>query len=131
MDEKNARPLALAGVFGAAIIATFLLTPAMYRLSRIDGLWPGMAIMIVPTAAVLTATGYRYYGLWRSLGVAVGVVLLTLTITWAIAVFMLAVATAESPATVVVDIVLYATPATCVVVFALLAMRLVSSTEVR
>jgi uncharacterized membrane protein len=126
MVEIKERPLTVAGVFGAAVIATFLLTPAMDRLSQTDGLGLGAAIMVLPTAAVLTVTGYRYYGLLRSLGVAVVVTTLTSVIAWVVAVFTLAAAVAESPAALAAATVLYATPAACVVICGLLAMRIVS-----
>lgn len=91
-----------------------------------DGFWLDATIMIVPIA-VLMATGYRYYGLLGSLRVAAVLMLLTSVITWAAAVLTLAAAVAESPAALVIGIVLYTTPAACVVVFALLAMRIVST----
>jgi hypothetical protein len=124
MREKNARQLTLLGVLGAAVIVTCLLTPAMDRVGRINELWLDVAIMIVPTA-VLTSTGYRYYGPLRSLGVAVVVMLLTSAITWVVAVSTLAAAVAASPAALMAGIILYAIPAACVLVFALLAMRIV------
>ena len=76
-------------------------------------------------AAVLTATGYGLYGRWRSLGVAVAVMVITSVITWVVAVLTFAAALSESPAGMVLGVVLFATPAVCVVVFGLLAIRIV------
>jgi hypothetical protein len=125
MEARNARGIAVAGVIGAAVLATFLLMPSVRQLGGADWLWLGAAIMIVPTAAVLTATGYGLYGLWRSLGMAVAVMVITSVITWVVAVFTFAAALSESPAGTVLGIVLFATPAVCVLVFGLLAIRFV------
>lgn len=126
MGERNGRFVALGGVLATAVIATLLLMPAVHSLGQANGLWLGAAIMIVPTAAVLTATGYRYYGLVRSFGVAVMVMALTSVITWAVAVFTLVTAMSQSPTAMTVGVVLYLTPPVCVVIFAMLAMLVVS-----
>lgn len=99
--------------------------PSVRQLGGSYELWLGAAIMIIPTAAVLTATGYCLYGLWRSLGVAVAVMVITSVITWVVAVFTFATALSESPSGMVLGAVLFATPAVCVVVLGLLAIRFV------
>ena len=125
MAERNARGIAVAGVIGTAVLATFLLMPSARQVGGSVALWLSATIMIVPTAALLTATGYALYGFFRSLAVAVVVMILTSLITWVVAVFTIAAALAESPTGVVLGVVLYATPAVCVLVFGLLAMRLI------
>lgn len=125
MRERNTRVIVVAGVIATAVLATFLLMPAIRQLGWPDAIWVGAAIMILPTAALLTATGYPHYGLPRSLAIGLVVMVLTGIITWVVAVFTFAAALAGSGAATVMGIVMYATPAACVLVFGLLALRLV------
>ncbi len=91
----------------------------------LEGTWLAAAILGLPTAAVLTLTGYRHYGLGRSLLVAVTITVLTLVVTWVVSVFVVASALGGSATSVVMGAVLYGVPAVAVVILGLLALRLV------
>ncbi|MBV8929235.1 MAG: hypothetical protein JO152_08945 [Mycobacteriaceae bacterium] len=123
MADRTPRTIALAGVIATAVAATLLLMPSVRLFGWPDHMWVGAAVLIVPTAALLTVTGWPHYGFLRSLAVGVGVMVLTSVITWIVAVVTLAAALAGSPAGMILGFVLYATPAVCVLLFGLLALR--------
>jgi hypothetical protein len=125
MAERDARVLAAGGVVGTAVLATLLLAPAIRRLGRPDEFWLSAAIMVAPTAALLTATGFAHYGLLRSLAVALVIMVLTTAIIWVIAVFTFATALSGYAVGTVMGVVLVAVPAVLVVALGLLALRIV------
>jgi hypothetical protein len=125
MGDRNARAIAVLGIIGTAALATVLLMPAIRQLGFPTAAWLGLLIMVVPTAALLTATGFLQFGLASSLAVAVGVMVITSIITWVVAVFTFAAALSGSPSGSLLGIVLYITPAVSVVVFGLLSLRFI------
>jgi hypothetical protein len=125
MRLSDTRKVTIVGVFVAAVLAACLVVPAFGQMLTLEGTWLSAAILGVPTAAVLTLTGNRYYGLVRSLLVAVTITVLTLAITWAVSVFVVASALGGSATSVVMGAVLYGVPAVAVVILGLLALRLV------
>ena len=125
MRTTNTRLIAVAGIIATAVLAVFLTMPAVHQLGSAETTWVGAAIMVLPTAALLTATGTPHYGFLRSLVVAVVVAVLTSVITWVVTIVVLAAALAGSAAGTILGIILYACPAVCVLVLGLLALRLV------
>jgi hypothetical protein len=125
MRRTNARKVAMAGVFVAAVLAAFLILPAIGQIATLEGTWLAAAILGLPTAAVLAATGYRHYGAARSIAVAVVVVAIALVISWVSSVFVVASALGGTATSVTMGIVLYGVPAAVVVILGLLAHRLV------
>ncbi|MGZ5396071.1 MAG: hypothetical protein ACXWEI_11545 [Mycobacterium sp.] len=112
-------------MFVAAVLAACLVVSAFGEMLTLEGTWLAAAILGLPTAAVLTLTGYRHYGLGRSLLVAVTITVLTLVVTWAVSVFVVASALGGSATSVVLGAILYGVPAVAVVILGLLALRLV------
>jgi hypothetical protein len=125
MRLTNARKIAAAGVFVAAVLAALLILPAIGQIATLEGTWLAAAILGIPTAAVLAGTGYRHYGATRSVAVAVGITAVTLAISWASSVFAVASALGGSATSFTMGIVLYGVPAVTVVILGLLALRLV------
>ena len=125
MRLTDARKVAIAGVLVAAVLAACLVVPAIGQVLTLEGTWLAAAILGLPTAAVLSATGYRHYGLGRSLAVAVAVTAVTLVLTWLVSVFVVASALAGSATSMAMGVVLYGVPALVVVILGLLALRLV------
>ena len=125
MRLTDARKVAIAGVLVAAVLAACLVVPAIGQVLTLEGTWLAAAILGLPTAAVLTATGYRHYGLGRSLAVALVVTVITLVITWVVSVFVVASALGGSATSMIMGIVLYGVPAVVVLILGLLALRLV------
>lgn len=115
----------MLGVVVAAVLAACLVVPAFGQVLTLEGTWLAAAIMGVPTAAVLTATGYRHYGFGRGLLVAVVVTVLTLVITWVVSVFVVASALSGSATSIVMGAVLYGVPAVTLLILGLLALKLV------
>jgi hypothetical protein len=74
---RQTQKIATAGVFIAAVLAACLVMPTVGQLSALSGVWLGAVSMGLPTVAVLVATGFRHYGLTRSLAVAVMIMLIT------------------------------------------------------
>ncbi|MGZ8813183.1 MAG: hypothetical protein ACXWZI_04160 [Mycobacterium sp.] len=105
-------------MFVAAVLAACLVVPAFGEMLTLEGTWLAAAILGLPTAAVLTLTGYRHYGLGRSLLVAVTITVLTLVVTWAVSVFVVASALGGSATSVVLGAILYGVPAVAVVIWA-------------
>jgi hypothetical protein len=125
MGLSDTRKVTIVGVFVAAVLAACLVVPAFGQMLTLEGTWLSAAILGVPTAAVLTLTGYRHYGLGRSLLVAASITVLTLAITWVVSVFVVASALSGSATSVIIGAVLYGVPAVVVVILGLLALRLV------
>jgi hypothetical protein len=125
MRHTDTRKVAVAGVLVAAILAACVAMPTIGQLSAPSGWWLAAAIMGLPTAAVLVATGYRYYGWARSVAVAVTIAVITLVVTWAVFVYAFAAALSGSTVGPVLGIVIYGTPALTVVVLGLLALKFV------
>src|SRR5215217_6965035 len=110
MQHIDSRKMAVAGVLASAVIASCLTLPAVDQLSTIEGTWLAAAILCLPTAALLAATGYRHYGLARSVGVAVAIMLFTGVITWVVAVFALASAMSLSTVGPVIGVLMLCAP---------------------
>ncbi|MGX9791720.1 hypothetical protein [Mycobacterium sp. MMS18-G62] len=127
MQHIDSRKLAVAGVLVTAVLAACLALPAADQISTIEGTWLAAAILCLPTAALLAATGYRHYGVARSVGVAVAVTLVTGLITWVVAIFTVASAMSGSTIGPVMGILLLAAPALSVIILGLLALRFAPS----
>ena len=125
MRLSDTRKVTIVGVVVAAVLAACLVVPAFGQVVSLEGTWLAAAILGVPTAAVLTATGYRHYGLGRGLLVAVTITVLTLVVTWVVCVYVVAAALSGSATSVVMGAVLYGVPALAVLVLGLLALWLV------
>jgi hypothetical protein len=125
MRSTDSRKVATVGVLVAAVLAACLVVPAIGQVLTLEGTWLAAAILGVPTAVVLTVTGYRYYGPGRSLAVAVAVTAITLVVTWVVSVFVVASALGGSATSLGLGVVLYGVPAVLVVILGLLALRLV------
>ncbi|MCV7298826.1 hypothetical protein H7J93_04155 [Mycobacterium barrassiae] len=125
MRLTDARKVATAGVIVAAVLAASLVVPAFGQVLTLERTWLAGAILGLPVAAVLTATGYRHYGLGRAGLVAVVITVFTLVVTWLVAVFVVASALAGSATSIVMGVVLYGVPAVVVLILGLLALRLV------
>lgn len=123
---KSARAVALTGVFLTAVLMVVLVRPAFREIVGLYG-QPliGVVILVVPTAVLLTATSYRYYGLKR----AVVVALVVIAISGAASGFsiVIAVGAAQMPSgsAVVVLALIFAVPFLSVLVLGVLALRLV------
>lgn len=116
--------MAVAGIIGASVLAALLLVPAM-RVG-VDRPWLAATIMIVPVAAVLTATGHRHYGLGRAAAVALAVTLVSGGISWLVAIFTLVKALSGADVGVVWAILLFATPIFSVLGLGALALRMLA-----
>ena len=115
----------MTGVIVAAVVASCLILPAMGKLATLDGTWLAAAIVGLPTVAVLVATGYRHYGLGRSVAVAVMVMTIALLASWVFSVFVMAAALGGSTTTLAMGVLLYGIPAAIVAALGLLALKLV------
>ncbi len=113
------------GVVLAAVLASCLILPTIGRLATLDQIWAAAAILGIPTVAVLTVTGYRYYGPARSMAVAVVVMSVALIASWVFSVYVVAAAMSGSTTTLAMGVLLYGTPALIVAVLGLLALKLV------
>ena len=124
MRLSDTRKVTIVGVFVAAVLAACLVVPAIGQMLTLEGTWLAAAILGVPTAAVLTLTGYRHYGPGAASS-SLTITVLTLVVTWAVSVFVVASALGGSATSVVMGAVLYGVPAVVVVILGLLALRLV------
>nr|WP_090338610.1 hypothetical protein [Mycolicibacterium malmesburyense]CRL66564.1 hypothetical protein CPGR_00017 [Mycolicibacterium malmesburyense] len=125
MRHTDSRELAIAGVLVAAVLASCLILPAMGRLTTFDGTWAAAAILGIPTVTVLVVTGYRHYGLARSVAVAMAVMSIALIASLVFSVFVVASAMSGSATTLAMGVFLYGIPAAIVVSLGLLALKLV------
>src|SRR3954469_23253763 len=87
MRQINSRTLAVIGVLATAVLTACLVLPVSRQFGTVEGSWLGAALFLVPTIALLIATGFRYYGLWRSVEVAVVVMVITAFVTVAVSAF--------------------------------------------
>ncbi|MGZ5391224.1 MAG: hypothetical protein ACXWD3_05110 [Mycobacterium sp.] len=122
----NGRGVAVAGILGAAVLAALLLTPGL-RLGA-DQPWLGAVVMLVPTAALLAATGHRHYGVGRGFAVAPVV---AGGVSWLVALFTLVKALRGSGVGFAWAILLFITPAVSVLALGALALRVVPRTPPR
>ncbi|MEO3760663.1 hypothetical protein ABGB19_20560 [Mycobacterium sp. B14F4] len=122
MATRNGRGIALAGVIGAAVVAAVVLVPGM-RVGATQP-WLGALVIVVPTAALLAATGYRHYGLARALAIAVSVSVLAGAVSWVVAVFTLVKALSGEGVGLAWAVLLFLTPVVSVLAPGTLALRL-------
>ncbi len=122
MAESDGRGLAVVGILGAAVTAAVLLVPGLKVGATAP--WLGAVVMIVPTAALLAATGYRHYGAARALGVALAVTVAAAGISWLVAVFTLVKALSGGGVEVAWAVLLFATPVFSILALGTLALRL-------
>ncbi|WP_112557490.1 hypothetical protein [Mycolicibacterium sp. GF69] len=125
MRQTDPHRLAMTGVVVAAVLASCLILPAMGKLATLDGIGLAAAIVGIPSGAVLVATGYRYYGLARSVAVAVVVMTIALIASWMFSVFVVASALSGSSTTLAMGVLLYGIPAVTVGALGWLALKLV------
>jgi hypothetical protein len=116
--------LALIGVLATAVLTACLVMPVSRQFGTVEGTWLAAAMFLVPTIALLIATGFRYYGLWRSVEVAVVVMVLTTFVTVVVSAIGFASALSGSIAGSLLAIMLFGAPALSVVALGLLAMRI-------
>lgn len=120
----NSRTLALIGVLATAVLTACLVLPVSRQFGTVEGTWLGAALFLVPTIALLIATGFRYYGLWRSVEVAVVVMVITAFVTVVVSAFGFAGALSGSITGMLFAVMLFGGPALTVVVLGLLATRM-------
>lgn len=116
--------MAIAGIIGAAVLAACLLVPGM-RVGA-DRPWLGTLVIVVPTAALLTVTGYRHYRLGRALAVALAVTVVAGGVSWIVAVFTLVKAISGAGVGIAWAVLLFATPLISVLALGAMALRFVS-----
>jgi hypothetical protein len=129
MRQTNSRTIAVIGVLATAVLTAFLVIPVSRQLAAVDGTWLAAVILLVPTLALLIATGFRYYGPWRSVAVAVGVMTITAAVTVVISAVAFAKALGGSITGALLAIVLFGGPALSVVVLGLLATRIAGAEQ--
>jgi hypothetical protein len=123
MSRPNARSLTVAGIVGAAVLATLVLVPGL-RVGA-DSPWLGALVILAPTATLLAATGFRHYGLGRAFAVALAVAVAAGGISWLVAVFTLVRALSGVGVGLAWAILLFLTPAVSVLALGALALRVV------
>ena len=123
MPASDGRGVAVAGILGAAVLTALLLVPGL-RLG-VDQPWLGAVVLVVPTAALLTFSGVRHYGLGRAAAVAVVVALLAAGVSWLVAVFTLVKALSGAEVGLAWAILLFLTPVVSVLGLGALALRIV------
>lgn len=121
------RGVVVAGLLGAAVLATLVLVPGL-RIGA-DQPWLGALVILVPTVVMLAATGSRHYGLGRAVVVALGVAVLAGGASWLVAVFTLVRALSGVGVGLVWAILLFLTPAVSVLALGALALRLVPPSD--
>ena len=122
-STTNGRGLAVAGILGAAVLAALLLVPGL-RLGASQP-WLGAVVILVPTAAMLAATGIRHYGVGRAIAVAVVVTVVASGVSWLVAVFTLVRALSGVGVGFAWAILLFLTPVVSVLALGALALRVV------
>jgi hypothetical protein len=123
IDSGDGRGIAVVGILGAAVLAGALLVPGL-RLG-VDQPCVGTAVILVPTAALLAATGYRHYGVGRAVAVALVVAVLAGGVSWLVAVFTLVKALSGAGVGLAWAILLFLTPVVSVLALGALALRVV------
>ncbi len=129
MQDNKPRTIAVIGVLTTAVLAAVLVIPVSRHLGSDEGLWLAAAIMLAPTIALLVATSFHYYGLLRSIGVAVAVMAITGIVTLVISTFAFATALSGSATGIGLAIVLFGGPALSVAILGLLALRIVGAEQ--
>ena len=127
MSTPTERRVALLGVIAAAVLAALVLVPGL-RLGATQP-WLGALLIVLPTAAALTATGYRHYGFGRALAVAVAVTLIAGGVSWLVAVFTLVKALTGAGVGLAWAVLLFLTPGVSVLALGVLALRVVPPPE--
>lgn len=123
MSTVNGRGIAVAGIVGAAALAALVLAPGL-RLGAGQP-WLGAVVILVPTTALLAATGSRHYGVGRGVAVALVVTLVAGGVSWLVAVFTLVKALSGVGVSLPWAILLFVTPAVSVLALGALALRVV------
>jgi hypothetical protein len=129
MRHTNSRAFAVVGVVVAAIAAAALVMPAARQLGATTGVLTAAAIIGLPVLIVLAVSGAPHYGVLGSSVVAVVVALLTCVVSWVVAAFAFATALSGSVTGLLLAVVLFGAPALSVVIFGLLALRLVPASD--
>ncbi|AFM15995.1 hypothetical protein Mycch_1187 [Mycolicibacterium chubuense NBB4] len=125
MAPSHDRRIAVAGIIAAAVLAAALLVPGL-RIGT-DRPWLGALTILVPTAALLTATGSRHYGPVRAFAVALAVTVAAAAVSWLVALFTLVKALSGSGVEAAWGVLLFVTPVVSVLALGALALRLVPS----
>lgn len=123
LSTMNGRGLADAGILGAAVLAAVLLIPGL-RLGA-DQPWLGAVVIVVPTAALLAATGHRHYGAGRAVAVALVVTVVAGGVSWLVALFTLVKVLSGVGVGLAWAILLFVAPAVSVLALGTLALRVV------
>lgn len=123
MSTLTERRVALLGVTAAAVLAALVLVPGL-RLGATQP-WLGALLIVLPTAATLTATGYRHYGFGRALAVALAVTVIAGGVSWLVAVFTLVKALSGTGIGPAWAVLLFLTPVVSVLALGVLALRVV------
>lgn len=123
MPTTNGRGIALLGVIGSAVLAALVLVPGL-RVGATQP-WLGALLIVLPTAALLTASGYRHYGLGRALAVAIVVTVVAGGVSWLVAVFTLVRALSGAGIGIAWAVLLFLTPVVSVLALGTLALRVV------
>jgi hypothetical protein len=129
MRQTNSRTVAAIGVLATAVLTAFLVFPVSRQLGTVEGIWLAAVILLAPTIALLIATGFRYYGLRRSVAVAVVVMAITAIVIAVISAIAFAKALTASITGALLAILLFGGPALSVVVLGLLAMRIAGAEQ--
>ncbi|WP_267306933.1 hypothetical protein [Mycobacterium barrassiae] len=125
MSRTNGRSLAVAGVVGAAFLATLVLVPGL-RVGA-DSPWLGALVILAPTATLLAVTGFRHYGIGRAVAAAVVIAVVAGGVSCLVAVFTLVRALSGAGVQLAWAILLFLTPAVSVLALGALALRVVPS----
>lgn len=125
MSRTNGRSLAIAGIVGAAVLATLVLVPGL-RVGA-DSPWLGALVILAPTATLLAAAGVRHYGTGRTVAVAAVVAVVAGGVSWLVALFTLVRALSGVGVGLAWAIPLFLTPAVSVLALGALALRVVPS----
>lgn len=124
MPTRNGRGIAVVGLLAAAVLAAAVLVPGL-RLGASQP-WLGALVIVLPTATLLTVTGYRHYGLARSLAVSLLVSVLAGAVSWIVAVFTLVRALSGAGVGLAWAVLLFLTPVVSVLALGALALRVVT-----
>ena len=123
MPTTDGRGVAVAGILGSAVVAALLLVPGL-RLGA-DNPWLGAAVILLPVALLLTATGYRHYGPVRAVTVAIVVSAIAGAMSWLVALFALVKALSGAGIGLGWAVLLFLTPVVSVMALGAMALRFV------
>ena len=118
----------MVGIVAAAATAVLLLVPGL-RLG-VDQPLLGAVVILLPTAALLAATGHRHYGLGGAVAVAAVVTVIAGGMSWLVAVFTLVKALSGVGVGPAWAILLFLTPAVSVLALGALALHVPSASAV-